>query len=268
MMTQDLVQVNPVTVDEIEFYVSFDGKYTGMSQRGLARLCGVEESTIRRLISKLGTAQINTKTLQNLTGKDSWVRTSSPNQAEVIPSKVCASVIAYYAFESKAANDTAKYSLAKFSVTGIDSWIKDITGYADKSEELALLDSIKEVLKEVKELKQTTVKYENIRGKTTVVFPNLDTMLDELALEENLILENNNGEMTATEWLATKGITLDKSKRHKFAGMLAETYKSMTKKEPKKVVRTGKDGKKNNGVSVYQFDELPILQLCLNKLLA
>ena len=266
-MTNEIVKVNPVVVDEIEFYVSSDGHYTGMSQSGLARLCGVEESTIRRLIAKLGSAQVNTKTLESLTGKESWTRTSSPNQAEVIPSKVCSGIIAYYAFESKAKNDIAKYSLAKFSTIGIDKWIKEITGYAEKSEELLLLDSIKEVLKEVKELKQTTVKYENIRGKTTVVFPNLDTMLDELALEENLILENNNEEMTATEWLSTKGITLDRSKRHKFAGMLAETYKSMTKKEPKKVVRTSRDGKKNNGVSVYRFDELPILQLCLNKLL-
>lgn len=264
-MTDEIVKVNPIVVDEIEFYVSSDGKYTGMSITGLARMSGVKRQTLSKLLASVNEGS-NLELLEPLKNKVFHTQLEADNSAKIVDSEACAAVIEYYAFDSKVSNPTAIYSYRKFAKWGIDKWIKSITGYADKSEELALLDSIKEILKEVKELKQTTIKYENIRGKTTVVFPNLDTMLEEMSLEENLLPDNNSYELTATEWLATKGITLDKSKRHKFACMLADTYRSTTGREPKKTVRTTKDGKKNNGVLVYLPREFPILQLCLNKL--
>ena len=212
--------------------------------------------------------KILTESLKPLQDKDLWIKMVAHSNVEVIPSTICASVVEYYAFDSKVKNEKAMYSYRKFANKGIHSWIKEITGYADKSEELSLLDSIKEVLQEVKELKQTTIKYENIRGKTTVIFPNLDNMLEQLSIEDELLPDTTNYELTATEWLDIKGITLNKSKRHKFACMLADTYRSTTGREPKKTVRTNKDGKKNNGVLVYSLTEFPILQLCLNKLLS
>lgn len=267
-MLDEIVKVNPVVVDEIEFYVDSTGSTTGMSRRGLARLCGVNHTSISALLDQDKLVhKILPESLKPLQNKDLWLQLVSDNGAEVLPSQLCACVIEYYAFDSKARNDTALFSFRKFAGKGIHNWIKEITNHADNKEELALLDSIKEVLREVKELKQTTIKYENIRGKTTVVFPNLDEMLEQMSIEENLLPDDSSYDLTATEWLATKGITLDKSKRHKFAGMLAETYKSTVGLEPRKTVRISKEGKKNNGVLVYKPSQFPILQMCLNKLL-
>jgi hypothetical protein len=55
--------------------------------------------------------------------------------------------------------------------------------------------------------------------------------------------------------------------KRRFALLLSETYKTTVGSDAKKVNRKSKDGKKNNGVSVYHWTEFPILQLCLNKML-
>lgn len=238
----------------------------------LGRFNTSEEAAIRRLIAKLGSAQINTKTIQNLTGKESWVRTSSPNQAEVIPSKVCSGIIAYYAFESKAANDTAKYSLAKFSTIGIDNWIKEVTGYVNNHlpQATEILNILNQVLNKVDRLEQETKEYRNLRGRTVTVFPALDKMLEDFTNEEELLPEEDRQQtLTLTEWVlkTKKGITLDKSTKHRLALLVAETYRSTTGKEPNRDNRYDKLTKKQNiNVSVYDITEFPILQLAWNKL--
>jgi hypothetical protein len=109
------IVVNLIVVDEIEFYVSSDGSYTGMSQDGLSRLCGVNLKTIQDLLPKIGvTGYGGSETLEALPRKDQWSEVEAPNNAEVIPAEVCAAIIKYYAFESKVANDTAKYAFRKF----------------------------------------------------------------------------------------------------------------------------------------------------------
>jgi hypothetical protein len=270
-MSESIV-VNPTTVDEIEFYVSNDGTYTGMSQVGLAKLCGVAESTMRNTLSKVGGSLTTSEILQNLTPRVSWVRASASNNAEVVPSDVCAGIIEYYAFESKAANDTAKFAFRKFAKKGIDIWIKELTGYATASQSETimpqLLSTLQQVLTEVTELKETTQAYKTMRGITTKVFPNLDNMLTKLEVEDELLDDEPDvTEMTATEWLAKNDITLGTTKKRQFSLLLSETYKTVTGKDPKTVNKRGKNGKWNNGVSVYHFTEYPILQLCLNKLL-
>jgi hypothetical protein len=266
-MTESIV-VNPTTVDEIEFYVSNDGTYTGMSQTGLAKLCGVGESTVRGLLNKLGSQQNPPESLKTITGKESWVRTSAPNNAQIVPSHICAEIIYYYAFESKVANDNAKYSFKKFATIGIDNWIKQITGYVESDSNKEVLSCLHQLIGDVAELKETSKAYHTLKGTTTKVFPGLNKMLDELEVEDEFLeLEPDIKEMTATEWLKSKGITFDTPQKRRFALLLSETYKTTVGKDAKKVNRKSKDGKKNNGVSVYHWTEFPILQLCLNKLL-
>ena len=258
-------------VDGIEFYVSIDGTQSGMSESGLARLCGVDRSSIHNLLQKAAADKKVPETLKPILGKDFYLPTDADKNAQVIPADICAVVIEYYAFESKAANDIAKFSFRKFASKGINSWIKEITGYKDGQipESREILSILKEVLSEVSELKQISKEYKTLRGRTIVTFPALDKTLEELATEEECLPEENPQNYTLVEWIAAtkKGVILDNSSKHRLALLASETFKSVTGKEPKKEHRQDKTTKKRvNSVSVYSYTEFPILQLAWNKL--
>jgi hypothetical protein len=271
-MTIQMVQKE---VDGIEFYVSADGTQSGMSISGLARLCGISRHGIHDLLQKIqlndGASKKPSEALKSLWGKDLYLQVEADKNAQVIPADVCAAVIEYYAFESKAANNTAKFSFRKFSSKGMDLWIKEVTGYQKDQlpESKEILSILKEVLLEVGELKQISKEYKNLRGRTVKTFPALDKTLEEFAIEGESLPEENPQNYTLTEWvhLTKRGITLDNSTKHRFALLVSETYKSVTGNEPKKEHRQDKETKKrNNSVSVYSYTEFPILQLAWNKL--
>jgi len=271
-MTIQMVQKE---VDGIEFYISDDAKLTGLGINGLARLCGVNLYAMQKLLLQVNepTNRELPKNLQPFTGKvfELLESTTNKDNAKVISSELCAAVVEYYAFDSKAANDTAKFSFRKFASKGINSWIKEITGYNESQipESKEIISILREVLLEVSELKQISKEYKNLRGKTVRIFPALDKTLEELAVEEECLPEAKPQNYTLTEWvnLSKSGITLDKSTRHRFALLVSETYKSVTGNEPKKEHRQDKITKKrNNSVSVYSYTEFPILQLSWNKL--
>lgn len=271
-MTIQMVQAE---VDGIEFYVSIDGTQSGMSIRGLARLCGVALSTIQDILLRINipTDKELPENLQPFIGKVFELSEMTENNkgAKILSSDLCAAVVEYYAFESKAVNPTAKFSFRKFASKGINSWIKEITGYKDGQipESREILSILKEVLSEVSELKQISKEYKTLRGRTIVTFPALDKTLEELATEEECLPEENPQNYTLVEWIAAtkKGVILDNSSKHRLALLASETFKSVTGKEPKKEHRQDKTTKKRvNSVSVYSYTEFPILQLAWNKL--
>lgn len=261
-------------VDGIEFYVSIDGKQSGMSISGLARLCGITRPSLQDLLQKihLGDAGKKTsETLKALCSKNLYLQVDADKNAQVIAADICASVIEYYAFESKAANDTAKFSFRKFASKGMDLWIKEVTGYKENQipDSKEILSLLQQLLVKVDSLEKDSKEYRNLRGRSVQVFPALDKTLEEFAIEGECLPEENPQNYTLTEWvqLTKKGISLDNSTKHRFALLVSETYKSVTGNEPKKEHRQDKTTKKrNNSVSVYSYIEFPILQLAWNKL--
>jgi hypothetical protein len=131
-MTTDIVSQNsgpikPQMVDGIELYAT--DSESGMSQRGLARFCGVDNNAIIKLLENLTGEETSSKSLNRFAGQDLYCGVEGERGAKIIRSEVCAAVCEYYAFESKAKNETALFSLRKFSTRGIDSWIRDVTGH-------------------------------------------------------------------------------------------------------------------------------------------
>ena len=259
--------MKPVTVNEIEFYVSNDGLQTGLSQNGLALLCGIDEKSIRKLLDKLnsGSDFELIESLRHIPGKDLWYVTDAQNNAKVVKAEYAAKVIEYYAFESKASNNTAKYSFRKFATMGIEKWIKEITGYEEK--QLSTTDDLlKQLLLKFDGLEKETKELGTIRGKTKTCYIGLDNMLDTLSEEENLLPSETKEELektyTLTEWLREyKGINdLSSGKKHSLALSISQTYNQLKEEKPKRECRRSKDGKINNGVSVYTLKDFWILE--------
>lgn len=119
-----------VTTDGVEFFTKTDTGESGMSQSGLAILCGVGPDAIAKLLVTVMTSSCPEflKPLQNMVVT---LMTSSPefNNATILKSEVCALILEWYAFESQRTNDVARDSFRKFAKKGIDSWIQDITGW-------------------------------------------------------------------------------------------------------------------------------------------
>jgi DNA-binding XRE family transcriptional regulator len=100
----DLIKVSPQIIDEIEFYVSADGKECGVSKNGLARLCGVARSTIYELLERLDIPTVRTskpipECLKETVGKVYLKSVISSNGAHIVSSDTASCVIEYYAFD-------------------------------------------------------------------------------------------------------------------------------------------------------------------------
>ena len=265
--------MKPVEINEIKFYVSNDGLQTGLSQNGLAILCGIDEKTIRKLLNKLSTETEVIETLKSLQGKEFWFGLDAENNAKVVKSEYAAKIIEYYAFDSKAANNTAKYSFRKFATIGIEKWIKEITGY--KETKLSSTDELLgQLLLKFEGLEKETKELRTLRGKTKTVYLGLDKLLDDLVKEEDDLLppddkDSLNRKYTLTEWLREEKDIYDisASLKSKLAIMVSQNFKALKYKDPEKGIRKHKNGKINNGVSLYSFADFGILDMALTKIL-
>jgi hypothetical protein len=130
IVSQNSNPIKPQMVDGIELYAT--DSECGMSQRGLARFCGVDEANIRRLLDSMVRGCTSSESLNRFAGQDLYCGVEGEKGAKIIKSQVCSAICKYYALESKAKNETAMYSLCKFSDLGIDSWIRDVTGHSLK----------------------------------------------------------------------------------------------------------------------------------------
>jgi len=266
------IAVKPIKKDGLEFYISPDGEEAGMSLTALAKLCDVSNTTLsdpsrdKGLLDKLSKPQppkgwTAPKCLEHFQGRvfsQLLMGDNGGNPAKIIVDEVCAAVIEYYAFESKASNEVALYSLRKFATKGIRRWIKEVTGYAQEGDNGKVLGLLQQLITKVDRLETTVEEYHNIRKTTVNVFPNLDEMLNNLT--ENKALPSDF--VTLNNWLGSKGINLSKSAKHRLANIVADTYKSTTGRNPPKML-VG-----TNRVCVYKTEEIPLLEMSLKHLIS
>lgn len=274
------VIIRPTIVDGIEFYVAPTGE-AGMSVSGLARLCGVDANSLKKRLKKHHATPVleEEKTAESIAITESPPRAASAFQgielevkaernARVIRDDVCAEVVEYYAFDSEWATDIALYSYRKFARLGIRAWIHQVTGYAQANDLNKLAETMNLLLKEVQDLRVETREYKAVRRQSDGYFPGLNDLMDELADTEVKALPSgdSDGRFTVAEWLATRGISLDKSQLHKLAAMAAFTYRTLAKKDPTIVYRHSTQASKTKKVNGYLEAEFPILSIALTKL--
>ena len=275
--------LTPIVVDEIEFYVSDDGKVTGISISGLVALCGVSESTIRDYLDKLEKYSKNLEDTPTNSPFLRWVKSlynkgfdvfiphvsgfKNGGIAKIVTDITCAIIIEWFAFENKIENITARNTFRKFSRKGITSWIKEITGFNEEDKIDKLINSVMQLSEKVDKLQTTTTKYNNINQTTIKFMPGLNIINREIEdgdyLDESLL---DGKPFTAVEWLANKGITLEDSRKRQFALMASQTYKSLKQKSAIKVMRKDKNGNLTQKVNGFTYADEPILQIVLSKL--
>ena len=258
-------------IEGIEFYVSEDGKQTGVSISGLARLCGVTQQTISQRILqplKTPTAKLPSKSLEALRDKgiDPQLKHTTFNNYKlcVVSHEVAAVIITYYAFESKNQTEEAKYSLSKFAAIGMDRWIKEVVGFSEAEAHAQLVGLMQELMSEVKELKADVQELRDFK-KATVTLPGLQAQFEMYAKQEAAL---NSPPFTLDEWLQSKGIHLSHGTKCSLGRMIADLYKVNRQAFPEKARAYDVNRKGGGLVTVYRASDIPMLQTALQKVLA
>lgn len=266
--------VSPVVEDGIEFYVTSDGKQRGVSQRGSAKLAGVDESTIRRLITSFSVRHdLVPKELEHLIGVDLYCGMNAVNNAKVIDSKIVASIVSYFAFQKQ--NQIAIYSAQKFLSIGIDNWIDKVVGvsYNQPGDITNILKELNDnmgklmVKMEVLErIEQETLGYR----KATVSLPVLEKWMAELnEIDKKKLLEPSEELFTIREALAIafKGTTFSQTQVKQVSLKVGQTINALTDSPNKK-----KNTPNGNGygmvVNAYTRQQIPLIKLCMQTIIA
>jgi hypothetical protein len=259
--------VTPTIENGVEFYSSKITGDKGVSQSGLARLCGVNEITIRRILEGLVVRHYSpSESLNHLVGADLYLDISSGKQAKIVKSKVAATIISYYGLERK--NETATLSLQLFAVIGFDSWIDNITGTKPVEESNDTHELLKQVLAEVLQLKETNQKYDRVKTD----YPVLELWLKNLNEQEkqNLLAPAEDTEVAYTIKEALEllfpGTYFSTTIHKKVALKCGQIISGLTgEKIPKKDTINGRGF--NMKVNSYTDCQLPLIKIILQTVL-
>jgi hypothetical protein len=115
-------------IDGIEYFTVASTGESGMSQRGLSRLCGMQLRAIQNILENL-TKNTAPQWLQNLVGSDLYLtKKTAVRGGETTPIKanVCWGILRYY--ERKGKLEAAK-ALDAIGAIGINSFIQAQTGW-------------------------------------------------------------------------------------------------------------------------------------------
>lgn len=269
------VQTNQ-EINGVNFYVSEDGETCGMSIRGLAKLVNEDHRKISKLCNWLisSGAENQVKIPERLVPCQGFVASQANSgfqNAKIIPSKVCASILKHYAFDLK--NEVALYACEKFMETGIDSWIKKIVGFSTSDKSLALLETLNATMgklmvkmERLEEIEEETLGYR----KATVTLPVLEKWMNELSeMEKEKILAPSETRYTIKEALAElyPGVTFTPTHHKKLALKVGQTIAGLSdSKIQKKETPNGKGYMQL--VNSYSIEQLPLIRLCMNSIIS
>ncbi len=129
------MNITRVERDGVEFFTVDETGESGMSESGLARLCGVSPVSIHKFISNTSLTWDQEKALNPAFRKtipfkpngNSSLKFGQNTNIKILSALVCARVIRHYALESKYKTQEALFTLDKFSTAGITAWIQEIT---------------------------------------------------------------------------------------------------------------------------------------------
>ncbi len=116
--------------NNVEFFTIQATGESGMSQSGLARLCGVTQKAVDNLLERLSMSSCP-DFLKPLQCKELTLGTSyhEYHNITIIKDSVCARILEWYAFESQRPTEKARQAFRQFAAMGIRVWIQSLTGW-------------------------------------------------------------------------------------------------------------------------------------------
>ncbi|MGL4503757.1 MAG: hypothetical protein ACRCU2_32150 [Planktothrix sp.] len=114
-----------IETDGVEFYTDITTGKSGISQTGLAILCGVSQPAISKLVKSVITGKAP-ESLKPLQDKVETLITKTASGLVFYADELSTTIIKYYAFKG---NETAQFTLEKFLVIGFNSWVQSLTGW-------------------------------------------------------------------------------------------------------------------------------------------
>ena len=212
-----------VVEDGVEFFTVTETGESGMSQSGLARLCGVDEGAVRKLL-KLVRTRSSDEFLEPLWDMELTLRTSCREykNAIILKDEVCILMLEWYAFESQRPTDAAKYSYRKFAKSGIRSWTQGITGWKPqetkaltawqtarlegKEARRELTDAIKSYIDRHPELSDNNRKWLYVNASQRVVLVVFGRKAKKLAEDLGVSPDNLRDALTSKELLLLREV--------------------------------------------------------------
>ena len=127
--------ITRVIRDDVEFFTIDATGESGMSEAGLARLCGVSRQSVMNATREMGVTKNQNLDSKAASNKYSRLQLKglTPDERSYIShfsfisAPVCADVIEYYAIDSRHKTTEALFAYRKFAKQGITNWIQGIT---------------------------------------------------------------------------------------------------------------------------------------------
>jgi hypothetical protein len=127
--------ITRVIRDGVEFFTIDATGESGMSQTGLANLCGVSHQAINKTLRNLVATNGEETPLKTRLGAKVWLQPRGLSSIErtkitslsIVNANACAAIVEHYAFESKYKTQEALFAYRKFGSMGITAWIQEIT---------------------------------------------------------------------------------------------------------------------------------------------
>ena len=131
------MNITRVERDGVEFFTIDETGESGMSESGLARLCGVTRRSVDKVLRSLPATWEHEKSLEPqrnrsirlLPNKDITSFRCQNSDINLVRAEACSKVIEHYAFESKYKTQEALFAYRKFATAGITTWIQQITDW-------------------------------------------------------------------------------------------------------------------------------------------
>jgi DNA-binding transcriptional regulator GbsR (MarR family) len=129
--------ITRVVRDDVEFFTIDATGESGMSESGLARLCGVSKQSVSELLRNMVSGNLAENQLEPMQRRDLWCQArgvssldkSKISNLNVVRASVCAKVIKHYAFESRYKTEKALFAYQTFAEMGITAWIQEMTDW-------------------------------------------------------------------------------------------------------------------------------------------